>query len=59
MSLTAPNPVGDSDHLPLGPADVHAKLATLVGGPDARRLVDVASRLAGAADVGAVLADLP
>jgi 2-methylcitrate dehydratase PrpD len=59
VSLAAPNPVGDSDHFPLGHDDVRAKLASLVGAADADTLVAVMAGLAGRDDAVGHLAALP
>lgn len=54
-----PNPVGDADHLPMGAADVRAKLAALVGERTTQALTEVVAELAGASDARVVLARLP
>ena len=59
IALASPNPVGDANHFPLGPTDVRLKLNRLVGAHDARRVVDVASRIADCDDVAGLLAGLP
>jgi len=54
-----PNPVGDADHLPMGPADVRGKLAALVGERATQTVTEVVAELAGVADARVVLARLP
>jgi 2-methylcitrate dehydratase PrpD len=54
-----PNPVGDADHFPFGPAEVRAKLDDLVGEETAALVSDVVSALPDAADASAVLERLP
>jgi 2-methylcitrate dehydratase PrpD len=59
VALAAPNPVGDADHFPLGPADVRAKLVSLVGEPDTATLTSVMAGLAGCDHAVSHLAGLP
>ncbi|MGH3366047.1 MAG: MmgE/PrpD family protein, partial [Nocardioidaceae bacterium] len=59
LTVEVPNPVGDADHLPMGPADVRAKLVALVGERSTQTVADVAADLAGASDARVVLARLP
>jgi len=59
IALAAPNPVGDSDHFPLGRDDVRDKLGSLVGAADADVLLAVMSGLAGCDDAASHLAALP
>ncbi len=59
LEAEVPNPVGDADFHPMGPADVRRKLVALVGEMDAQAMVDVVGDLAGAADARDVLARLP
>ena len=54
-----PNPVGDVDHFPLGPAEVIAKAERLVGRQDANTILDVVSSLAPSDDVASQLHRLP
>ena len=55
----APNPIGDHDHFPLGPADVRAKLTRLLGTETAEQVTAVVTGLAGTSDVVTALARLP
>ena len=59
VALAAPNPVGDSDHFPLGRHDVSDKLASLIGATDTDALIRVLDGLAGCDDAVAHLASLP
>lgn len=58
-TVEQPNPVGDADHEPFGPAEVHAKLERLLGAADAQRVVDAVAQLPAAQDVRPVLDALP
>ncbi len=46
VSLAQSNPVGDVDHLPLGPDDVVRKLSGLIGASDTERVCEVTRTLA-------------
>jgi 2-methylcitrate dehydratase PrpD len=59
LRAEAPNPVGDADYLPFGPAEVRAKLTSLVGASTAELVHDVVAGLPGASDSRAVLDRLP
>jgi 2-methylcitrate dehydratase PrpD len=59
LSAEAPNPIGDADHFPFGPGEVHAKLTDLVGPATTQVVHDVVAGLPGATDARAVLGQLP
>ena len=59
VALAQSNPVGDVDHLPLGPDDVVQKLTGLIGGSDTERVLDVTRALAASPSATEVLDRLP
>lgn len=59
LAAEVPNPIGDADHFPFGPAEVRAKLDDLLGPRTAALVCEVIAALPEAADAGAALARLP
>jgi 2-methylcitrate dehydratase PrpD len=59
LGVGVPNPVGDIDHLPLGPGEVIDKAARLVGDQDAKTILEVVGSLAASDDVASDLYLLP
>jgi 2-methylcitrate dehydratase PrpD len=58
LVASVPNPIGDADHEPFGPAEVMDKLEELIG-DDAPLLASVVEQLPTADDVAGLLATLP
>lgn len=58
LGLGQPNPIGDADHFPLGPQQVRAKLARLVGASTGEALWDWAAGLHAAPSVTVALDEL-
>ena len=59
VALAQSNPVGDVDHLPLGPDDVVQKLTGLIGASDTERVLEVTRSLAASPSATEVLDRLP
>ena len=59
LTAEVPDPVGDADHAPFGPAEVHSKLTRLLGMGTAGQIVDIGAALDRTDDVAGLLARLP
>lgn len=59
LTAEQPNPVGDADYLPFDAAQVHAKLARLLGAPTSERIEEVVAQLPSAPDARVLLGRLP
>ncbi|MEO6882137.1 MAG: MmgE/PrpD family protein [Mycobacteriaceae bacterium] len=59
LTEAVPNPVGDVAHHPFTAAQVHAKIAALLGDREATALTQLVDALPGSDDVALLLADLP
>jgi 2-methylcitrate dehydratase PrpD len=59
LTAEVADPVGDADHAPFGPAEVHAKLARLLGAGAADAIAGIGAGLDHADDVSELLARLP
>ena len=59
LVASVPNPIGDADHQPFGPAEVMRKLEALIDDADARLLASVVEQLPTADDIAGLLATLP
>ena len=59
LGVGVPNPLGDVDHFPMGPAQVLAKAVRLVGEEDANTVLEVVDSMATSDDVAGQLHRLP
>jgi 2-methylcitrate dehydratase PrpD len=59
LTATVADPVGDTDHAPFGPAEVHAKLTRLLGAARAQVIAGIGDELDRSDDVADLLARLP
>lgn len=59
QTVEMPNPVGDTDFMPLSEADLHLKAVTLLGSPgEAEQVASLSAEMTNTADVSGPLAEL-